>query len=127
MLDEAIRWIGGQFSAEQYLLWTRIQCVLWSLADLGIVCFLLRSANVLRRTVARTPHFFPYLVLAATVPFIPIVPFAPTGGLIFVLEIAITVPHFLLILYVLAANARYFAPGIIALLSPDQTSPEAAP
>ena len=49
-------------------------------------------------------HRFSYLVLAATVLFVPFLPFAPNGAFLFLLELFITLPHFLLLLYLCAAD-----------------------
>jgi len=103
-----MNWDAWGLSAETYLLWTRIQCTAWTTADIAIVIFLLRIANLARRVVARRRHVFSYGVLAATALFLPLVWIAPTGALLFWLEILITVPHFLLIVYIILANLRIF-------------------
>lgn len=107
-MDAWIQEIGGRFGPDQYLFWTRIQCLLWTGADFVIVFHLLRIANLARALLGRRTHFISYIVLFATLPLAPFVLVAPTGGLIFLIELLVTVPHFLLILYVIAANVRVF-------------------
>jgi hypothetical protein len=108
-MNEWILWIGGQFSPEDYLFWTRVQCLMWTAADVVIIVALARLANLARTREGARTHLFTCLVLAATIALAPFVILAPTGALIFVLELLITVPHFVLILYLLAANANRVA------------------
>ena len=108
MLDALIVWLGSRFSPEDYLAWTRVQSVAWSAADVVIVFYLLRIANLARRRCGAVPHRVPYAVLAATLPLLPCLAVASTPRLIFALELLITLPHFLLILHVLAFNPRIF-------------------
>lgn len=101
---EWIQWLGAHFSPEQYLFWTRWQCLAWTLADLVIVFSVIRLANRCRSALGIRLHRFSYLVLAATVLFVPFLPFAPNGAFLFLLELFITLPHFLLLLYLCAAD-----------------------
>ncbi|HNT88258.1 MAG TPA: hypothetical protein PKL84_10375, partial [Candidatus Hydrogenedentes bacterium] len=94
------------FSPEAYLYWTRIQCLAWTAADFVIVFFCIRIANLSRVALSRSPHRGSYLALAATIPFVPGIALAKTGMGIFLLELAVTVPHFLLIVYIIGANLR---------------------
>lgn len=118
MIDQGIRWIGTQFSPEAYLFWTRIQCLAWTGADLVIVFNLLRIANLARRLAGVRPHFASFGLLTITLLFVPVVAVAPTGRMIFALELIITVPHFLIILYILAADARGLAAALHRLQAP---------
>ena len=112
MLDTLLNAIGNAFTPDQYLFWTRIECSAWSLADVLIVFYLIRLANAARKIVNRDPHVFSYLILAATIPIAAFIPLAPTGGIILLIELAVTIPHFLLILYVLTKDARHFAAAL---------------
>jgi hypothetical protein len=111
-----IAWMGHAFTASDYIFWTRIQCSAWTLADLAIVFYLIRLANVARRELGIRRHSISLGVLLATVPPSIAVPFMTTGSSVFLLELAVTVPHFLLILYILTADARHFASALAALL-----------
>jgi hypothetical protein len=108
--------MSAHFSPEQYLFWTRWQCLAWTLADLLIVFFLIRLSNRARSVVQRRPHRFSYVVLAFTAVLAPLVLLSPSGGLLFLLELGITVPHFLLLCYLLAANIGVYAAFLAALL-----------
>lgn len=105
MLLEFARDIGEGFSVEDYLRLSRIQGTLWTAADVVIVLYLLRIANLFRAYLGRRVHRVPYVLLAATLPPALYIPFVREPMTFFWLELAVTIPHFLLILYIGAANA----------------------
>ncbi len=107
MLDVLVH-AAAWFTPEQYLWWTRWQCIGWSSADAVIVFALLRMANAARTIEGLRNHLFSLVVLGITLMFVPLVFVAPTGRMIFFLELIITIPHFLLILYLLGANQAVF-------------------
>lgn len=104
MAHDMIMWLGHHFSPEQYLFWTRIECLAWTTADVLIVLFLIRLANLARGWGKRRKHLFSYLVLGLTLMPVPVIAVAQTGWAIFMLEVLVTVPHFLLILYIMWAD-----------------------
>ncbi len=117
-------WVASHFSPEQYLFWTRWQCLSWTLADLFIVLFLIRLSNQARRIVDRPPQRFPYLVLLFTAALVPFLVHSPNGGLLFLVELGITIPHFLLLCYLLTANIRVYAEFLAAVLAEDKQNSE---
>lgn len=123
MIDAIIQALGARFSPEAYLFWTRVQCLAWTAADLVIVYHLLRIANLARAQGGQRPHIGSFIILGITLLFVPAVLVAPTGRGIFFLELIITVPHFLIILYVLAADAPALARALPNWITP-QPPPE---
>lgn len=111
-----IQWMGHAFTASDYVFWTRIQCSAWTLADLILIFYLIRTANLARRILDLRPHSVSYGILLATVPPAAAIPFMTTGAGIFLIELAVTLPHFLLIGYVLLADARHGAAALATLL-----------
>ncbi len=71
-----------------------------------IVYYLLRITNVFRSYLDRRRHRWSYAVLAGTLPAAAFIPFVATGRAFFLLELAVTTPHFLLILYLLVGDAN---------------------
>ena len=114
---EILRFLGAHYSPEQYLFMTKIQCLLWTAADLVVVFYLLQIANLARTQLHLPKHLYPYIALGVTVFFVPLVPIAQSGAMIFRLELLITVPHFVLILYVLAANMQVFPEYLAAMMN----------
>jgi hypothetical protein len=111
-----ILWMSAHFSPEQYLFWTRWQCLAWTAADLLIVFFVIRLSNQARKFAQRRPHRFSYAVLAFTALLLPFVVLSPSGGLLFLLELVITIPHFLLLCYLLTVNIGVYAEFVSALV-----------
>ena len=105
MILEFVRELGHHFTHEQYLFWSRIQGTLWTLADLGIVFYLIRVTNLFRTYLDMRRHRGSYVLLAATVPFAVFVPIVESAKGFFYLELAVTIPHFLLILYLCISDA----------------------
>ncbi len=116
-MHDLILWLGARFSPEQYLFWTRIQSVAWSCADVLIVFLLLRIANLGRALLGVRPHRISYAVLCVTLPLVPLLAVAPSGAVLFRLELLITLPHFLLVLYVIFANI-FRMPEVLGKLAP---------
>lgn len=123
MLPEWIQQISDFFPGEVYLQWSRLQGSLWTLAGYVIIFYLLRVTNLCRAMTGRAIHRIPYVALAATVPFALIIPIAPTSMALFRIEIAVTVPHFVIILYVLAANLRSAPEALAQLMARTHPSP----
>ena len=102
---EIVRSIGSTFSHEQYLYWSRVEGTLWTCADLVLIVYLIRTTNLFRRHLGLRLHRASYVVLGATLPFAALVPFVENARTFFYLELAVTVPHFLLILYLCIGDA----------------------
>lgn len=105
MILNLVRDLGSGFSQEDYLFWSRIQGTVWTLADIVIVLYLIRISNLFRAYLGRRRHRFSYAVLFATLPPSAFIPFVATPNGFFYLELAVTVPHFLLILYLILGDA----------------------
>lgn len=114
---ESIREIGSHFGPDSYLVLTRIQGSLWTAADVVIVWYLLKIADLMRAYLGVRRHRLSYAVLAATIPFALFLPVAPTGLSVFRIELFVTIPHFLIILYVLLSDAQYTARALHRRLS----------
>jgi hypothetical protein len=119
-MHEVIQWMGAHFSPQQYLFWTRIQSCAWTSADLVLIFYLLRCANLMRRVLTRRLHRYSYWVLAITACIFPGLFLVENGMQIFLLELLITVPHFLLILYVIGVNYRDFPHALVLFLGEDE-------
>ncbi len=117
MLTEWLAKAGGWFTPEQYLLWTRVEGLAWTLADLVIVWYLLRLGNLCRASMGRRQHRIAYAVLAMTLPFVALLPFAQTGMAFFFLELLVTIPHFVLIVYALLTDAPIAAQALHRMLA----------
>lgn len=118
-----VEWCGNLFSAQQYVFWTRIECTAWTLADIVIVFLLLKIGELARAVARRERHRIAYVVLAATIPLAAIIPIEPSGEFIFLIELLVTVPHFLIILYVLLADVKPIMQTLSVLLERQNKPP----
>lgn len=105
MILELVRAIGSHFSHEQYMFWSRIQGTLWTAADLVLIVYLIRITNLFRRHLELRQHRWSYAILGATLPFAALVPVVQDARTFFYLELAVTIPHFVLILYLCFGDA----------------------
>lgn len=106
MWPEFVEYLGNRFTHEQYLFWSRVQGTLWTAADIVIAFYLIRIGNLARGVVGRRLHRLSYVVLLATLPAAAYIPFVESGQMFFRIELAVTIPHFWVILYVCAVDAR---------------------
>lgn len=95
------------FTPETYLVWSRVQGSLWTAADFVICWYLLRLGNLARTICGKRLHRVSFLVLFATAPFALFIPVAPNATAFYRLELIVTIPHFLIILYVFVADWRW--------------------
>jgi len=102
---DLIHSIGNSFSHEQYMFWSRVEGTLWTAADVVLVVFLLRTTNLFRRYLGIRLHRISYIIVALTLPLAVFIPFHDNARTFFYLELAVTVPHFLLILYLCIGDA----------------------
>lgn len=121
MIHDMILWMGHHFSPEQYLFWTRIQCLAWTSADLVIVFYLLRIMNLARAITQHPPHRIPYLIWGLSFLSLPLICAAGNGTLIFGIEVLVTIPHFMIILYVIGVNIR-IAPEALHIMMGQTTA-----
>ncbi|HPO16470.1 MAG TPA: hypothetical protein PLI09_23740 [Candidatus Hydrogenedentes bacterium] len=119
MIHEIILWMGRHFSPEQYLFWTRIQCFAWTCADLVIVFYMLQIANLARAIMRRRIHRIPYILWGVSMLSLPCILAAGNGMQIFRIEIIVTIPHFLIILYVIGANTRIAPAALQRIVKPE--------
>ena len=118
---DLIREIGEHFSPEDYLFWTRVQASMWTLADVVIVLYLIRVPNLFRAYEDLRPHRLSYIVWTLTLPFCALLPFAQSGSAIFRIELLVTVPHFLLIVYLCVSNIGIVARVFLHIVEEDTT------
>jgi hypothetical protein len=96
--------LPDHFTAADYVAWSRIQATAWTAVDFVLILGLLQLSNTARPHFGRRRHVASYAILFLTLLPALALPFVPHGLALFRLELAITVPHFLLILYLIASD-----------------------
>ena len=105
MILDLAREIGRHFTHEQYMFWSRIEGTAWTIADVVIVYYLIRISNLCRAYLGLARRIVPFVVLAATLPPAAFIPFVSTARTFFLVELGVTIPHFLLILWIITRDA----------------------
>jgi hypothetical protein len=104
--------IGETFTIDHYLLYTKIQAVAWSCADILILFMLLKIASLVRQKSHRSTIRFRYFILWATAVFTPALILGDTARQIFLLESLICGVQFAVLLYTVITERR----GVMAFL-----------
>jgi hypothetical protein len=125
MWPELVEYLGNRFTHDHYLFWSRVEGTLWTAADIVIAWSLIRMGNLARAFVHVRLHRFSYAILLATLPLAAGIPFVDSGRMFFQLELAVTIPHFLIILYVCAVDARVGLRALVAALNENQSEQHA--
>ncbi|MGD8386486.1 MAG: hypothetical protein PVG49_05065 [Desulfobacteraceae bacterium] len=112
-LENVLNWIATNFTADAYLVSTKVQGLLWSAADVVLVLVLLRIADLLRRRASAPPIRWRYLLLGVTVLLTPLLAWASSPARFLLLESVICGIQFLLLVYTLIAERGRF----VALVS----------
>jgi hypothetical protein len=123
MIAEWIQEISQHFTPERYMFWTRIQGTTWTCADFLIVYFLIRIGNLCRCLTLRSPEHWPYVVLALTIPLAAMLPFTRDSDSFFYISLCTTIPHFLLIIYLLWRTQKVAPEALHRLLRDRAPSP----
>lgn len=124
MWPEFVEYIGTRFTQEDYLYWSRIEGSLWTLADIVIAFCLIRMGNEARGFLGVRKHRLSYVLWLCTLPAAAFIPFVQSGMTFFRLELAVTIPHFLIILYICAVDARVGLRALRAALDQESAQRE---
>jgi len=84
--DVMFLWLAGHFTATTHLYFTKLQGIIWSLADIVLVFFLLKMVNVARAHVKKKRVTIRFLFLWLSAAITPLLIFAGTSGEFFILE-----------------------------------------
>lgn len=99
-------WISTQFSTDLYMMTSRLQGVLWSAADIVLVLFFLKIADLARRKALKRRMVFRYLFLWISALLTPLLFFAPTPKSFFGLETVICGMQFLILGYTIILERK---------------------
>ena len=115
-IDNILLLIGSEFNREPYMLFTKIQGILWSIANTLIVFYFLKITGLIRIRQQGKPIRFRYFFLLITVILSPFLLFTDSNTVFFALEAAIYGIQYSILLYTLALERKemmYYFKGII--------------
>ena len=126
-MDHLFLQIAAQFTAAPQLLWTQVLMIAWSVSDLVLIFALLRIAGLARAHAGKPEIRLRYALLALTALLVPGLAFTRTMREILILESAITIPQYLILIVSLAVERRTLFPMVEARMrSARETRPPAA-
>jgi len=105
-LEAAFSWIALHFTTEAYMLSSKIQGILWSMADLALIFILLKISDVVRSRAGRRKILFRYILLCFSAILTPLLAFTQEPKEFFILESIICGIQFSILLYSIAVEGK---------------------
>jgi len=106
-IDHIFLWIGNNFTTEVYMVSTRMQGILWSMADIVLVFILLKMAGLSRIKAGEKKIFIRYYLLWSSAILTPLLGFARTPREFFILESIICGIQFLILAYTVIVESKH--------------------
>ena len=108
-MDSLLLWIGTYFTEETYMFYTKIQGMIWSLADFLLIFFILKIIDLVRANEGKGKIFFRYLFLWSSAVLTPLLILPQTKNGFFLLESIICGIQFSILVYtVMVERKRVF-------------------
>jgi hypothetical protein len=124
-MDALVQWAAGNFTFNLYMLTTKIQGILWSIADIALVYYFLKIAAVASddRQSAKMRIRFSFLWLSAILtPFLLI---THTRLQYLILDAVICGFQYLILLYTLVFSGKRMLNYFVGILNPvESAAPE---
>lgn len=98
--------IGQGFSPELYLVTTKVQGILWGTADITLIYFLLKIADMAQAAHGKAKAVWRYRLLLISALLVPFLVFMPTPKRFFVLESVIFGLQFAVLIHTLATDTQ---------------------
>ena len=98
-LDELFLWIGEHFTVNVYLFHTKVQGILWGVADIFLIYFILKIADFARERAQKKKILWRYLCLWLSALLIPLLLWTKTKTQFFLLESIICGIQFSILVY----------------------------
>lgn len=105
-LEAAFSWIALHFTTEAYMLSSKIQGILWSMADLALIFVLLKISDFVRTRAGRKKIRLRYVLLSFSAILTPLLAFTREPKEFFILESIICGIQFSLLLYSIAVESK---------------------
>ena len=106
ILTDILIWVGHHFTRDIYFTVTKIQGILWSLADIAIAWYMLKIANVIREQTGKTKITWRYYYLFVSAILTPFLLLTKTSRQFFILEAAIFAIQYSLLIYTVVSERK---------------------
>jgi len=114
-MREFLLWISRVFDITAYLGITKIQGLLWSVADIVMILAFLLVVDILIRKQGSRVSCWRYILLFSTLLMTPFLLFTRSSKAFFLLESAIFGIQYLILLYTLIKNSRAVVKVLLTL------------
>ena len=105
-LEELLIWIGTNFTLEAYMTYAKIQGLLWSLADIGLVLAFLKISDFIRQKRGRKNIKIRYFFLYFSAALTPFIVLTKTPKHFYILESCICGIQFFILIYSVIAERK---------------------
>lgn len=105
-VENIFLWLGTAFTIDVYMFYTKIQGMLWSIADVILVLVLLRISDLTRVKKGQRRIISRYIFLCLTAILTPLILFTKTPRQFFLLESIICGTQFAILVYTIFAERR---------------------
>lgn len=123
-IDTILLNIGSDFGRNAYMILTKIQGILWSIANTAIVFFFLKITGLVRMQYHRKTIRFRYFFLLVTVILSPFLLVTDSKTVFFTLEAAIYGIQYTILLYTLVMERKALMHHFREMISGHHFSPE---
>lgn len=117
--ETILLWIGANFTTEVYMYYTKLQGILWSLADIVLVLALLKIADLIRARAQKKKIRFRYLFLLFSAILTPLLVFTQSPKQFFILESIICGTQFVILVYTVVGERKGMMDGIKEIVAPN--------
>lgn len=106
ILTDILIWVGHHFTRDVYFTTTKIQGILWSLADIAIAWYMLKIADLIRKRTGKIKIVWRYYFLLLSAILTPFLLVMKTSRHFFILEAAIFAIQYSLFIYTVVAERK---------------------
>jgi hypothetical protein len=117
LFETAFFWIGANFTTEVYMLSSRIQGILWSMADIVLVFVFLKICDLIRDQKKKKKILFRYFLLWLTAILTPLLIFTHEPKEFLILESAICGTQFAILVYTVIIERKSMVVFLKEILS----------
>ena len=104
LISQLFFWIGSNFTTETYLFYTKIQGIIWSVADIVLVLTFLKIAEYVRRYNGETRIRWRYGLIIFSAALTPFIIFTQNPRQFYFLESAVCGIQFAVLIYTVMAE-----------------------
>ncbi|MDY7034474.1 MAG: hypothetical protein SVY10_21560 [Thermodesulfobacteriota bacterium] len=105
-VEDIFLWLRTVFTIDVYMISTKIQGILWSIADVILVFFLLKISDIIRTRTGKRRIISRYVLLYLTAFATPLLVFTKTPHQFFLLESIVCGTQFAILVYTIFAERR---------------------